>query len=48
MLFVFSNLNDLNENVQKSIDLSREQIKKGHFHSNENVISEMKEWLSKK
>ncbi|MXN92809.1 hypothetical protein GR160_16400 [Flavobacterium sp. Sd200] len=36
-------------NQQKdSIEEGREQIRNGRFHTNESVLSEMKEWLSKK
>jgi len=38
----------LNEEQIKSIEISREQIKAGNFKTNERVMSEMKEWLSKK
>lgn len=38
----------LNEEQEKSISISRDQIKNGQFHSNDTVISEMREWLSKK
>jgi predicted transcriptional regulator len=39
---------ELSTEQQKSIQTGRRQIKNGEFHSNENVISELKEWLSKK
>jgi len=38
----------LNEEQIKSIEISREQIIAGEFKTNERVMSEMKEWLSKK
>lgn len=38
----------LSDEQAKSIDISREQIKAGEFKTNERVMSEMKEWLSKK
>lgn len=41
-------LYELNEEQEKSIAISREQIKAGKFKSNEQVMSEMKEWLSKR
>jgi len=41
-------LYELSADQEKSIQTGREQIKNGQFHTNENVISEMKEWLSKK
>lgn len=41
-------LYELNIEQQSSIETSRAQIKKGKFHKNEDVISEMKEWLKKK
>jgi predicted transcriptional regulator len=39
---------ELSTEQQKSIQKGRRQIKNGEFHSNENVISELKEWLLKK
>ncbi len=33
---------------QSSIDTGRSDIRNGKFHTNEHVISEMKEWLQKK
>jgi predicted transcriptional regulator len=41
-------LYELNVEQESSIETSRNQIKKGRFHKNEDVISEMKEWLKKK
>jgi len=41
-------LYELNIEQESSIETSRNQIKKGRFHKNEDVISEMKEWLKKK
>ncbi|MBP1223493.1 hypothetical protein [Flavobacterium sp. 1355] len=41
-------LYELNLEQQPSISKSRNQIKDGKFHKNEDVISEMKEWLKKK
>jgi hypothetical protein len=41
-------LYELNEGQERSIQIGREQIKNGQFHKNEDVISEMREWLSKK
>lgn len=41
-------LYELNEEQKRSIEISREQIKNGQYHTNEDVISEMREWLSKK
>ncbi len=41
-------LYELNSEQQSSIETSRSQIQKGDFHKNEDVISEMKEWLKKK
>jgi len=41
-------LYELSAEQQKSIQTGRNQINNGQFHSNESVISEMKEWLSKK
>jgi len=37
----------LSSEQESSILKGREQIKNGEFSSNESVISEMKEWLSK-
>jgi hypothetical protein len=41
-------LYDLNDDQKKSIEISRNQIKNGQFHTSDAVISEMREWLSKK
>lgn len=41
-------LYELNAEQQSSIETSRNQMQKGEFHKNEDVISEMKEWLKKK
>ena len=41
-------LYELSEEQIKSIETGREQIKNGQFHTNENVISEMREWLTKR
>ena len=41
-------LYELNLEQQSSIETSRNQIKNGKSHKNEDVISEMKEWLKKK
>ena len=41
-------LYELNLEQQSSIETSRNQIKSVKFHKNEDVISEMKEWLKKK
>jgi predicted transcriptional regulator len=41
-------LYELSADQEKSIQTGRDQIKNGQFHTNENVISEMREWLSKK
>ncbi|MGB0880645.1 MAG: hypothetical protein ACPGTO_08770 [Polaribacter sp.] len=38
----------LSAEQEKSISLSRKQIKNGEFLSSESVISEMKEWLKRK
>lgn len=38
----------LNKEQEESIAISREQIKEGKFKTNDQVMSEMKEWLSKK
>jgi len=38
----------LNDEQIKSIEISREQIKNGKFKTNDQVMSEMKEWLSKR
>ena len=39
---------ELNEQQIKSIEISREQIKKGEYKKHGKVISEIKEWLEKK
>jgi predicted transcriptional regulator len=41
-------LYQLTTNQQKSIEVGREDIKNGNFHKNDDVISEMREWLTKK
>lgn len=41
-------LYELNSEQQSSIETSQNQIKNGEFHKNEDVISEMREWLKKK
>lgn len=41
-------LYELNLEQKSSIEISRNQIKNGKFHKNEDVISEMKEWLKRK
>ncbi|WDF64462.1 hypothetical protein [Flavobacterium sp. KACC 22763] len=41
-------LYELNPEQESSIETSLNQIKKGEFHKNEDVISEMREWLKKK
>jgi len=41
-------LYELNDDQKKSIAISRDQFKKGQFHTNDSVISEMREWLSRK
>lgn len=41
-------LYELNLEQQFSIETSRNQIKNDEFHKNEDVISEMREWLKKK
>lgn len=41
-------LYELNLEQQSSIEISRNEIKSGKFYKNEDVISEMKEWLKKK
>lgn len=41
-------LYELNLEQKSSIEISRNQIKNGKFYKNEDVISEMKEWLKRK
>jgi hypothetical protein len=41
-------LYELTLEQQSSIEKSRNEIKNGKFHKNEDVISEMKEWLKRK
>jgi hypothetical protein len=41
-------LYELNSEQQTSIETSQNQIKDGKFHKNEDVISEMRQWLKKK
>jgi hypothetical protein len=38
----------LNKEQETAIEISREEIKNGKFYKNEEVISEMKQWLRKK
>ncbi|SHG58455.1 hypothetical protein [Flavobacterium defluvii] len=38
----------LSNDQKKAIENSRMEIKNGDFHKNEEVISEMREWLKKK
>ena len=35
----------LSADQKRSIEISREQIKKGKFRSNESVLSDVKKWL---
>jgi len=39
---------ELSSEQETSISIGRKQIETGEFSSNESVISEMKEWLTKK
>lgn len=41
-------LYQLSPEQEHSISIGRKEIKNGQFSSNESVISEMKEWLTKK
>ncbi|MFH6993004.1 hypothetical protein [Flavobacterium sp. FlaQc-48] len=41
-------LYELSDDQKKTIENSRIEIKNGDFHKNEEVISEMREWLKKK
>lgn len=41
-------LYQLSSEQKDSIAIGRKQIKNGQFSSNESIISEMKEWLTKK
>ena len=41
-------LYQLSPEQKSSIEIGRSEIKSGKFHKNEDVISEMKEWLKKK
>lgn len=41
-------LYQLSNDQKTAIEISRMEIKNGNFHKNEEVISEMKEWLKKK
>ncbi len=38
----------LNKEQETAIEISRGEIKNGKFYKNEEVISEMKQWLRKK
>ena len=39
---------ELSNDQKKAIESSRVEIVNGNFHKNEEVISEMREWLKKK
>lgn len=41
-------LYELSNNQKRAIESSRMEIQNGNFHKNEEVISEMREWLKKK
>ncbi|WP_026715276.1 hypothetical protein [Flavobacterium daejeonense] len=41
-------LYQLSTNQQSSIETGKNEIKEGKFHSNDEVISEMRKWLKKK
>ncbi|OXA72448.1 hypothetical protein B0A67_07865 [Flavobacterium aquidurense] len=41
-------LYELSNDQKTAIESSRTEIKNGNFHKNEEVISEMREWLKKK
>jgi predicted transcriptional regulator len=41
-------LYQLSSEQQTAIEKGRNEIKEGNFHKNEEVISEMREWLKKK
>lgn len=41
-------LYELSSEQKDKISIGRKQIKNGEFSNNESVVSEMKEWLSKK
>ncbi|MFH6997761.1 hypothetical protein ACHRVZ_07500 [Flavobacterium sp. FlaQc-57] len=41
-------LYELSNDQKMTIESSRMEIKNGNFHKNEEVISEMREWLKKK
>ncbi len=41
-------LYQLSSEQQTAIEKGRNDIKEGNFHKNEEVISEMREWLKKK
>ncbi|MFH6956244.1 hypothetical protein ACHRV1_02475 [Flavobacterium aquidurense] len=41
-------LHELSNEQKKTIESSRVEIENGNFHKNEEVISEMREWLKKK
>ena len=41
-------LYQLSSEQQNAIEKGRDEIKEGDFHKNEEVISEMREWLKKK
>jgi predicted transcriptional regulator len=39
---------ELSNDQKTAIESSRKEIENGNFHKNEEVISEMREWLKKK
>ncbi|MEQ8925982.1 MAG: hypothetical protein RLO81_09240 [Fulvivirga sp.] len=41
-------LYELNEQQKKSIEIGREEIKKGNFKEHGQVMTEMREWLKNK
>jgi len=41
-------LYQLSADQQSAIETGRNEIKEGKFHNNDEVISEMREWLKKK
>ena len=41
-------LYELSSEQKNAIEIGRNEIRNGKFHKNEDVISEMKEWLKKK
>jgi predicted transcriptional regulator len=47
MDFIMDELYELTDEQQKAIETGREQIRNGKFKKHEDVMRDMREWLSK-